>query len=867
MKTDEIRRKFLKFFEEKNHNIVDSESLIPQNDPTLIFTSAGMVQFKDFFSAKSTKNLPYTRAASCQKCLRAGGKDSDLENVGRTPRHHTFFEMLGNFSFGDYFKKEAIRWAWEFIVDILDLDKNLIWASVYHEDEEAYKIWQNYLPEERIVKLGKKDNYWGPPGDTGPCGPCSELYYDMGEEFSCEKDDCKPGCECDRFLEIWNLVFTQYDMNKNEELKPLSKKNIDTGMGLERIASVMQGVTNNFYIDIFKPLIKKCEKILGVEYNKKNEEHFHIIADHVRALTFALTDGVIPSNEGRGYVIRRILRRALRQAKILDYDKPFLYKLAQVVVKQFEETYPELKDAQQHVQNIIKMEEENFLKTLDKGLEILNNEIKKLKKNGDEIIDGDITFKLYDTYGFPFELTKEISEEKDLKVDENGFKNRMEEQRKRGKESWKGNQKEEDFSFIVDEGIEKTDFLGYEKLEAESKLIYMKDSDSGYQLIFEKTPFYAESGGQVGDTGKITGDNLLFEVTDTKKVNDVFIHIGNLKDGELKKGKSYSLIVDKKRRKAIARNHTATHILHRVLKEVLGEHVNQAGSMVAENRLRFDFTHMSKLSSEEIIDIEKRINRAAMKNYKLKTEIKSLKEAKEEDVVALFSEKYKDEVRVVSIDNFTKELCGGTHLDYTGEIGFFKIVDESALASGVRRIEAVTGESAYEYIQREDHLLKEIQNLIKADSKDIVDKINFLKKERKELKKKVEKLKLKKATSNVDEIIKNKSNINGINIIKTSLEVSDNNILREMAQEIKDNVKENSIILLMGNKKNKVSGVIMVTEDLTDKYNAGKISGKIASKINGGGGGRPDMAQFGGSDPSGIENALEFLDEIIKRND
>src|SRR6056297_3075777 len=471
------------------------------------------------------------------------------------------------------------------------------------------------------------------------------------------------------------------------------------------------------------------------------------------------------------------------------------------------------------------------------------------------------------TYGFPFELTKEISEEKELEVDESGFKNRMEEQKKRGKESWKGNQKEEDFSFIVNEGITKTDFLGYEKLEAESKLIHVKDNDNGYQLIFKRTPFYAESGGQVGDTGKITGDSLLFEVIDTKKVNDVFIHIGNLKDGELKKGEKYKLIVDKKRRKAIARNHTATHILHRVLKEVLGEHVNQAGSMVAGNRLRFDFTHMSKLSCEEIIDIEKRINRAVMKNYKLKTEIKSLKKAKEEDVVALFSEKYKDKVRVVSIDNFTKELCGGTHLDYTGEIGFFKIVDESALASGVRRIEAVTGESAYEYIQREDYLLKEIQNLIKADSNEIIKKINSLKKERKELKKKIEKLKLKKVTSNVDEIIKNKSKINGINIIKTSLEISDNNILREMAQKIKDKVKENSIILLMGNKKNKVSGVIMVTEDLTDKYNAGKISGKIASKINGGGGGRPDMAQFGGSDPSGIENALEFLDEIIKRDD
>ncbi len=863
MKISEIRRKFLEFFEDKDHKIVQSSSLIPKKDPTLIFTSAGMVQFKDYYAAKSTKNLPYTRAASSQKCLRAGGKDSDLENVGRTPRHHTFFEMLGNFSFGDYFKKEAIKWSYEFIIDELGLDESKLWASVYKDDDEAYDIWKNYLPEERIVRLGEKDNYWGPPGDTGPCGPCSELHYDLGKDLGCEKEDCKPGCDCDRFLEIWNLVFTQYHLDEDGNLNPLSKKNIDTGMGLERIASVLQGVTNNYYIDIFKKLINKAEKLLNVKYTKKNEEHFHIIADHIRAITFALSDGVVPSNEGRGYVIRRILRRALRQAKILNYSKPFLYKLSQTVIKQFKEFYPELEEAQQHIQNLIKMEEEGFLKTLQKGLDILEDKISDLKNKNRNEIDGKTAFKLYDTYGFPLELTIEIAQERGISVDEEGFEDQMEKQRKRGKKSWKGNQEDKRYNYLFEEKIPGTDFVGYNNYSIKAELLYVKKRANSTEMIFNKSPFYGESGGQIGDKGKITGDNFQFKVKNTQVVNKRIIHIGELKKGSYNIGKKYILSVDKKRRKAIARNHTATHLLHKTLKEILGDHVNQSGSLVAPNRLRFDFTHFAKLKKQELLDIERRINEKIIQNLNVKTEIKTLEDAKEEGATALFGEKYEEEVRVVSTEDFSKELCGGTHVSYTGEIGLFKITDESSLAAGVRRIEAVTGMNSFEIVKKRDDIIKQLNSLFKSETKNLIEKAEKIIRENKNKDKKIEKLKMKKAASSVRELLENKINIDDVDVVRKHVNLEDANVIRELAQKVKDKAKSNTLIVLIGNNNEKSFGIVMLTDDLTENLHAGKIANRLANKLDGGGGGRADMAQFGGSRTDNINEVLSNIDKFI----
>ncbi|TYB30371.1 MAG: alanine--tRNA ligase [Candidatus Mcinerneyibacterium aminivorans] len=863
MKTNEIRSKFLEYFENKSHKIVSSASLIPEKDPTLMFTSAGMVQFKDFFAAKSTDNLPYTRAVSSQKCLRAGGKDSDLENVGRTPRHHTYFEMLGNFSFGDYFKEEAIKWSYEFIVKKLKIDADRLWASVYKDDDEAFEIWEKYLPEERIVRLGEKDNYWGPPGETGPCGPCSELHYDLGKDMGCGKEDCKPGCDCDRFLEIWNLVFTQFHMDREGNLTLLEKKNIDTGMGLERIASVLQGVTNNYYIDIFRELIEDAEKILNVKYKKKNEEHFHIIADHVRAITFAISDGVIPSNDGRGYVIRRILRRALRQAKILGFSKPFLYKLSQTVVKQFKHVYPKLKEAQQHTQNLIKMEEESFLKTLGKGLDILEGKISDINEKNKKEIDGETAFKLYDTYGFPLELTIEIAQEKGIKVDKKGFEKEMEKQRKRGKESWKGSKEDKRYNYLFENKIPETKFLGYDKNEAKAKLLYVKERESNLEMIFDRSPFYGEAGGQIGDKGKIYSEDFEFSVNDTQKVNNIIVHIGNVQKGDFSIEKTYSLKVDKKRRKAIARNHTATHLLHKVLKEILGEHVNQSGSLVADDRLRFDFTHFAKVKNEELLDIERRINEKIIENLKVSTEKKDIKKAKKEGATALFSERYDKEVRVVSTENFSKELCGGTHVSYTGEIGFFKITDESSLAAGVRRIEAVTGMGAFEKIKKYDNILIQLNLLFKSETKDLVEKAKKILEENKNKQKQIEKLKMKKATNSVKELLENKINVNGIEIVKDHVDLEDANVIRELAQKVKDRAKNNTAIVLIGSSSNKSIGIVMLTDDLTENYHAGKIANRIANKLNGGGGGRPDMAQFGGSRTDNIDEIIENLNNFI----
>ena len=861
MKAKEIREKFLNFFEKKGHKLVPSSSIIPKDDPTLLFTSAGMVQFKEFFQATDTKGLPYTRAVSCQKCLRAGGKKSDLENVGRTPRHHSFFEMLGNFSFGDYFKEEAIDFAWEFINEVLHIDISKVWVTVYKDDDEAYELWKKYFPESRIVKLGKKDNFWGPAGDTGPCGPSSELYYDYGEGGG-----EKPGDDGNRFVEFWNLVFTQFNMEEDGTLTPLKKKNIDTGMGLERIAAIMQGVNNNFYTDVFQTIIKKIENLIGVKYTKEKESHFHIIADHIRTVVFAFSDGVIPSNEGRGYVLRRILRRALRQAKILGYDKPFMYKLANSVVKEYGDIYPEIKEAAQHVENLIKMEEERFLATLNTGLDILEQEMKNLKENNQNLISGETAFKLYDTYGFPLELTIEIANEKGLKVDEKAFDIEMEKQREKGKKSWIGHSDEKRFGYVIENGIEKTEFLGYEKSEIEAKLIFVMRKDDMVDLIFDKTTFYGESGGQVGDTGKIFGDGFEFTVLDTQKQGDVFVHIGKIDKGEPEVGKTYKLAINEERRKAIAANHTATHLLHKALKDVLGEHVNQAGSLVMDERLRFDFTHFSKISQEELLDVERRVNEAVIKNYPVETVVMNIEEAKKSGATALFGEKYGEKVRVVSISDYSREFCGGTHLLFTGEIGLFKIVSESSVSSGVRRIEALTRLAAYDYVANQDIILGSLSHRLKADRKELFDKIEQMIEKEKSLKKEIEELKMKNAISDIDTIIAKKENINGVNVIASAVSINDMKAIRDIAQTIKDREKENCVVILLADLGGKVSGVVMVTDDIKMKYKAGTLAKLISKELGGGGGGRPDMAQCGGKEVSKIESAIKLAKSFIRDN-
>ncbi len=864
MKTNEIRKKFLEFFEQKQHKIVPSSTIIPQDDPTLLFTSAGMVQFKEFFQAKDTAHLPYTRSASCQKCLRAGGKKSDLENVGRTPRHHSFFEMLGNFSFGDYFKQEAIDWAWEFSVGILKIDASSIWATVYLDDDEAFEMWTKYLPKERIVRLGKKDNFWGPAGETGPCGPCSELHVDLGPEMGCGSPDCKPGCDCDRFLEFWNLVFTQFDMQADGSLVPLSKKNIDTGMGLERLASILQGVTNNFYTDIFTPIIQATEKILNVKYTKNNETHFHIIADHIRTVTFAFSDGVTPSNEGRGYVIRRILRRALRQAKILGYSEPFMYKLAVVVADEMGDTYPEIREALQHTQNLIKMEEERFLETLTTGMALLDTEIHALKKKNSTKLSGDAAFKLYDTYGFPFELTFEICEEQGIQVSEDEFKIAMEEQRKRGRESWEGTSDTKRFGYVVEKGLPPTDFLGYTAEESEAWLVYAHDAGDHMHLVFDQTPFYGESGGQAGDVGVIRGNDFEFIVKDTQKSDNAIIHIGTIVHGTPHVGEIYFLSVDVVRRRAIARNHTATHLLHKALKMVLGAHVNQAGSLVEPDRLRFDFTHTGAVTAEQLLDIERIVNEAVRRNIELTTQVMNVDEAKKSGAMALFGEKYGDSVRVVTTGDFSKELCGGTHVRMTGEIGFMKILSESGISTGVRRIEALTGEAAFDHIIRGEAVLSNLSQRFKTDRSGIEEKIERIFEKEKELSKEIEKLKSKNASSSLDDILAGMQTVNGLRVVVSELQTGDVKIIREMAQQIKDKLATSSVVVLLGSDGEKVNGVVMVTQDAVGTIKAGDIAKVVSQELGGGGGGRPDMAQCGGKEIAKIGSALEKARVLIR---
>jgi len=871
MQSSEIRKLFLEYFVSKGHELVKSSPLIPKDDPSLLFTNAGMVQFKRVFLGEEKR--PYSRATTCQKCMRAGGKHSDLENVGFTARHHTFFEMLGNFSFGDYFKKEAIVFAWELLTEHFKLPKEKLWVSIYKDDDEAHDIWEKEvgIPAERIVRLGEKDNFWQ-MGETGPCGPCSEIIIDQGESFSCGKPDCSVGCDCDRFLELWNLVFMQYNKDENGKLTPLPKPSIDTGMGLERITAVLQGKRTNFDTDLFEPIISQICSVLNVSYGKerKTDISIKVIADHIRAATFLIAEGLIPSNEGRGYVLRRIIRRALRHIKLLQYDNVAFYRFVEPVTATLGAVYPEIVSEKNRVEKIIKIEEERFLKSLARAEAIFDEIIENLKKSGSKLIPGEEIFKLYDTFGLPFDLIKEMAQDSELQIDEIGFQRELNKQRERAKAAALAQKVGID---EVYKGLNAHElkFIGYTDYETETtiksivkngEIVNTLEAGEEGEIFLNETPFYAESGGQVGDTGVILASSGRAEVFDTKKIGGLHCHKVKVTEGSIKEGDRVFAKIDLERRKAIARNHTATHLLHSALRAVLGEHVKQAGSLVAPDRLRFDFTHFESLNDEELREIERIVNEKIIENLPVKTEIKSLDEALNEGVIALFEDKYEDTVRVVKILGFSKELCGGTHCNSTGEIGSFYIVSEGSVASGIRRVEAVTGIGAFEYANMHREQLKNISQILKSPEpvKAVERLINELKIKQQE----IEALKEKLISQNIDEFIKQAKDIDGVKALAVRLEGVDTKSLRTLSDKIREKLHP-AVILLASKTDGQGILILSVTKDVQDRYNAGKLLKSITEAVGGKGGGRADSAQGGCPDSESIDRAVEVFYKLIAK--
>lgn len=877
MTSYELRKAFLEYFEKKGHRIIPGSPLIPKSDPTLLFTNAGMVQFKGIFLGE--ERVDFTRAATIQKCLRAGGKHSDLERVGKTARHHTFFEMLGNFSFGDYFKEEAILMAWEFLTEDMKLPKDKLWVSVFKDDDEAVTLWRDKigLLEERIVRLGEEDNFWK-MGDTGPCGPCSEIIIDQGPEVGCGKPACSVGCDCDRFLEIWNLVFMQFNRDEKGNLTSLPRPSIDTGMGLERLAAITQGKLTNFESDLFLPIIEAISNLSGISYNsrlKTQDFSLKVIADHMRAITFLLSEGVLPSNEGRGYVLRRIIRRAARHGRLLGIEGPFLYRLVDSVVNIMGQAYPELIDRKDYIERFTEVEEERFSNTLEIGMKILRDMIDKSKESGVSKISGDDLFTLYDTYGFPLDLSQDIAQEEGFEIDEKGFHKAMERQKSMAKAAWTGSGEErikEIYRKISEIG--KSLFTGYEEYRSEARIIaigkddtlveYAKEGEE-VEFFLDKTPFYGEAGGQVGDTGVFLKDSSRAIISDTiKPVENLISHKGKVIKGGFRVGDVIKAEVDIEKRKATARNHTATHLLHSVLREVLGDHVKQAGSLVASDRLRFDFTHFSSLSEREINSIEEKVNRAVMENIPLVTEVKDIEDALSSGAIALFGEKYGDKVRVVEIKGVSSELCGGTHLKATGEIGLFKIIGESGIAAGVRRIEALTGDSALRYIKEEEQELISIARLLKSSDLKVYQKVERLQSAFKDIEKEIEKLKGKLSGSKIEGIIGQAKDIAGVKVIAEKVEEADIKDLRILADSLRDKLRS-GVLVLGSSKDGKVSLIAMVTKDLTKRFNAGKIIKEVAAIAGGSGGGKAEMAEGGGKDPSKLDEALKKVYEIIEK--
>ena len=867
MTGNEIRKSFVDFFKSKEHKHFESASLIP-DDKSLLLTVAGMVPFKPFFLGE--KEAPFPRITTYQKCIRT----NDLENVGRTPRHHTFFEMLGNFSFGDYFKKEAIEWSWEYITKVLKLDPERLYVSVYKTDDEAYEIWNKEIgvPEDRIVRLGEEDNWWA-AGPVGSCGPCSEIYYDtqnMGKNN--EEINCKPGDEGDRFLEIWNLVFTEWNRLEDGSLVPLPEKNIDTGAGLERIASVVQKKDNNFETDIFMPIIKGIEKVLDIK-KEEFEITVKVIADHTRASVFLIADGVLPSNEGRGYILRKIIRRAFgagivaKQKLDITKDDLFLYKLVPYVVENMKEAYPELVEKQEYIEKVLKLEQERFALTLKNGIEMLTEEIEKMDKEGIKKLSADASFKLYDTFGLPFELTELILENQGYEVSEEEFNQKLEEQVKRSKNSrvTVSDMIKDDFidKFFEEHG--KTEFTGYEKFKDEGKILHIAKSEgiSGYEVIFDRTPFYAESGGQVADTGIITSGEFEGKVVNVVKKHDVFIHQVEIVKGIAPAvGAEVKMEIDADRRKDIQRNHTATHILHKVLRENLGTHVEQSGSLVDDEKLRFDFSHYEAIEPEMIEKIEKSVNDIILSNLKVKIDFENIEDAKKRGAMALFSDKYGDVVRVVEIDGYSIELCGGAHVKSTGEIGLFNIESESGIASGTRRITATTGHASLKYVNKLEEKLSKVAGMLKTDGKNVVDVVEKYIAEAKNIVKEYEQLQTKLVKYEINELLENVDEIKGVKVLKAAFANKDVNELKEIVDRGKEKL-QSGIIILGTNNGGKAIFVVGVTKDLISKVKAGEIV-KVAAQVAGGnGGGRPDFAQAGGKDGNAVKEAVDKAFEFV----
>ena len=873
---NQIREKFLKYFESKGHTIVSSSSVIPKDDPTLLFTNAGMVQFKHCFLGQEKRN--YTRATTSQKSFRVSGKHNDLENVGFTPRHHTFFEMLGNFSFGDYFKADAIRFAWELLTEGYGLPGDKLWVSIHDSDDEAEKLWISEVgfPKERIVRLGDKDNFWA-MGDTGPCGPCSEIHIDQGEEVGCGEPGCAVGCDCDRFLELWNLVFMQYNRDESGKMTPLPKPSIDTGMGLERIAAVVQGKLSNYDTDLFTPIIYKAGELAGVKYSEElsTDQSLRVVADHARACTILIADGVLPSNEGRGYVLRRILRRGARHGRKLGIQGPFLHRVAHTVIEELKGAYPYLADSKVFIDKVILTEEERFGETLDTGLKLLADAARQARDKGEKTITGDVAFKLYDTFGFPLDLTMTIMAEEGMNVDEAGFDAAMEEQRSRSRAAWKGSGEEDLPPALINlktTGF-TTDFLGYEGLEAESEVAVLL-VDGGEvdavgqgqkaQLLCPKTPFYGKAGGQVGDVGLISGPEGEAEVLDTSKPGgSLIVHHIKVSEGQLKKGQAVKLSVRPQTRLATAANHTATHLMHAALRKVLGEHVKQAGSMVSPERMRFDFTHFEAVTFEQMQEVERMVNAWVAANIDLCTTVMDLDEAMKTGAMALFEERYADKVRVVNIDGVGQELCGGTHASRTGDIGLFKLVSESSVAAGVRRIEALTGAAAVEAVQAMESELLKAAAAAKASRSDLSERVAKLVSGLKESERQTDKLKAQLAGAKSRDLMDDAQEISGVKVLITRLQLDNPKAMREVADTIRDRIGS-GVAVLGAEAGGKALLLALVTKDLTKRFHAGLIVKELAPLVGGGGGGKPDLAQAGGQNPDGLDEALAKAPEIIK---
>ncbi len=869
MKGTEIRKRFLEYFESRKHTIVESSSMVPQDDPTLLFVNAGMVQFKTVFMGEDKRD--YTRAVTSQRCVRAGGKHNDLENVGYTARHHTFFEMLGNFSFGDYFKEDAIRYAWDFLIKELGLPADQMWVSVFDDDDEAFELWEKIedLPKGRIVRLGEKDNFWA-MGDTGPCGPCSEIHIDQGREAGCDRPDCAVGCDCDRYLELWNLVFMQFNRSDDGTMTPLPKPSIDTGMGLERVAAVLQGKFNNYDTDLFQPVIQRLESLSGKKYlvDEADTVAMRVIADHARATTFLVADGVLPSNEGRGYVLRRVMRRAIRYGRSLGLTKPFMDAVTKEVTASMQDAHSHLAGNADLLSKVVVNEEIRFSETLENGLNLLDEEIARLQKGSQTMIQGDFIFKLYDTFGFPVDIVRDISLERGVEFDAAGFETAMENQRTQSRAAQKGESVR-----ILGKGVQeliasgnKSEFVGYEKLQAESAVLGLLDSEGNVcdaiasgnsgQLFTAVTPFYAESGGQSGDRGEVSWQGGKGTITATVTEGEgIIFHAVTVTEGELANAETVTLQVTVSERADSAANHTATHLLQAALRELLGDHIKQAGSLVTPDRLRFDFTHFSQLTAEERENIENRVNEKIRANLTTNTALLDREQAIEQGATALFGEKYGDSVRVVSLSDYSKELCGGTHVPATGCIGLFQIISEGGIAAGVRRIEALTGRAAIEHLQGQVKREHAVCNALSVTPANIISKLESMAASNKDLEKQVAALSTELASSDLGDLLSNATEIDGVKVVASVIPLDSPKTLREVGDKLRDDMGS-GVAVLGGEINGKAALLAIVSKDLTKRIKAGDIVNKVAAIVGGKGGGRPDMAQAGGSMPDKLNEAI-----------